>query len=425
MKDNSYNNIVFSMASKAIAVIAYFGADILCARILPMQDYASWVYFTSVKTMLAYIAYFGLNTSTKVLVAQRTNEKERLKYLKVSIKIRTIVNLLFAILITALSQFLATRLDGQNQYSSFTDIFWFMGLLVLFESFFEFYKQLSYGLNDYKQLLQVTVIEFGSNIIVTFFFVMVLRNIYGALWACIISGIISLLACIFLLNKNYMCRAKNLNIADETVVWKQLFKYAFPLLACDIANLIALELDTGMIGLLSSKEQVVFYSIGKKLVSKAGHVNLAIAGGVMTSFAIINHDNYIEQKKRFKKYMIINLMASLGVCIGLLFFALCGVGLIYGKDYTGAKTVILLMVPYYCMFAVSSFLALFLDFQNKTTFRSVVSIISTGLNLVLNLVYIPRHGAIGAIIATLISQMVYFIFVCLSSIKIWRYKKCK
>lgn len=157
------------MASKAMAVIAYFGADILCARILPMQDYASWVYFTSVKTMLAYIAYFGLNTSTKVLVAQRTNEKERLKYLKVSIKIRTIVNLLFAILITALSQFLATRLDGQNQYSSFTDIFWFMGLLVLFESFFEFYKQLSYGLNDYKQLLQVTVIEFGSNIIVTFF----------------------------------------------------------------------------------------------------------------------------------------------------------------------------------------------------------------------------------------------------------------
>ena len=221
-----------------------------------------------------------------------------------------------------------------------------------------------------------------------------------------------------------MCRAKKLDIVEETAIWKQLFKYAIPLLACDIANLIALELDTSMIGLLSSEEQIAFYNIGKKLVSKAGHVNLAIAGGVMTSFAVINHDNYAEQKKRFKKYMAINLMAALGVCMGLLFLAFGGVGLIYGKEYIRAKTVILLMVPYYCMFAISSFLALFLDFQNKTTLRSVVSIIATGLNLVLNLVYIPKYGAVGATGTTLASQMVYFVFVCLSSIKTWKNKKC-
>ena len=218
MKDNSYNNIAFSIASKGIAVIAYFGADILCARILPMQDYASWVYFASIKTMIAYIAYFGLNTSAKVLVAQKTNEEERLKCLKASIKIRVIINLLFAALITVFSQFLAEKLDGQKQYSGFSDIFWVMGLLVLFEAFFEFYKQLSYGLGDYKLLFQVTSIEFGSNIVLTFFFLLVWRNIFGVLWACIISGSMSVLVCAFLLNRNYVCKAKKLNKVEEMVI---------------------------------------------------------------------------------------------------------------------------------------------------------------------------------------------------------------
>ncbi|MCI8510241.1 MAG: oligosaccharide flippase family protein, partial [Lachnospiraceae bacterium] len=179
MKDKSYSNIALSMVSKVIAVIAYFGVDILCARILPMKDYASWIYYTSIKTMLAYVAYFGLNTSTKVLVAQSANEEERLKCLRASIKIRTIINLVFAALLTIFSQFLAAKLDEYNRYSGFSDMFWAMGLLVLLESFFEFYKQISYGLNDYKMLVQVTGIEFGSNFILSFFFLEIQRDIFG------------------------------------------------------------------------------------------------------------------------------------------------------------------------------------------------------------------------------------------------------
>ena len=413
------------MVSKVIAVIAYFGVDILCARILPMQDYASWVYYTSIKTMLAYVAYFGLNTSTKVLVAQSINEEERLKCLRASIKIRTIINLAFAVLLTIFSQFLAARLDGHNQYSGFSDMFWVMGLLVLFESFFEFYKQISYGLNDYKLLLQVTGIEFGSNFILSFFFLEIQRDIFGVLWASVLSGIVTLFTCDYLLNKNYKYRTQPLEIMGETLIWKQLLKYAFPLLACDIANLIALELDTSMIGLLSNKEQVAFYNIGKKLVSKAGHVNLAIAGGVMTSFAVITDGNFNNQKQKFKKYFGLNTIAAICVCAILLAFACGGVVLIYGNEYSGAIKIILLLIPYYIMFAISSFLALFLDFQRKTTLRSIVSIISTLLNLILNFILIPYYGAIGAAAATLVAQLIYFTFICLSSIKIWRQYKSK
>lgn len=424
MKDKTYGNIVLAAASKGIAVVAYFGADIVSARILPLQEYASWVFYASIKTMIAYIAYFGLNTSAKVMVARSRSEKEKLECLKAGMKLRTIINCIFAIALTCFSQILANSLDAQGKYLNFTYMFWAMGLLVAFESFFEFFKQLGYGLNNYRLLLLVSGVEFGSNFIFTVFFLLIWKNVFGIIWANVIGGALTVIVCAAVLEKNYAFRVQELDIKKETHIWKRLLKYAFPLMACEIANLVALELDTSMIGLLSSEEQIAFYNIGKKLVSKAGHINLAIAGGVMTSFAIINHQNFEERRRKFKKFFCLNMAAALCVCLVLLFFAFGGVALIYGAEYAGAKDVILLLVPYYIMFAVSSFMALFLDFQSKTTFRSAVSIVSVVLNLVLNLVFIPRYGAMGATATTLTSQTVYFGFVCISGINVWRqYRK--
>jgi len=424
LKDKSYGNITISMLSKIVAIIAYFGSDIVCARILPLQDYASWIYYTSIKTMLAYMAYFGLNTSTKVIIARTENENEKLECLKASIRIRAMINILFAVIITCFSQFMAIKLDSQNKYPNFSAMFWAMGLLVLLESFFEFYKQLSYGLNNYKLLLQVNCLEFGSNLMFTFLFLIVWKSIFGVLWATAISGMIAFFSCTLLVKKRYAYSTQKMDKKKERSIQKQLLKYAFPLLACDIANLITLELDTSMIGYLSGEEQVAFYNIGKKLVSKAGHVNLAIASGIMTSFAVINSKNITEQSRRFKKFFGINLTAAICVCFGLLFLALGGVKFIYGQVYSGAQKIIFLLIPYYIMFAVSTFLALFLDFQGKTTFRSIISILSILLNFMLNYIFIPQHGAIGATATTLVSQMVYFCFTCFASINVWRqYRK--
>lgn len=425
MKDKTYGNIVLATVSKGIAVVAYFGADIVAARILPLQEYASWVFYVSIKTMLAYIAYFGLNTSVKVMIARSASEEERLECLKAGMKLRLLLNCIFAVAVTCFSQVIAHALDAEGKYVNFTYMFWAMGLLVAFECFFEFYKQLSYGMNNYRLLLLVSGVEFGSNFILTAVCLLIGRSVFGIIWANVISGALTIIVCALVIDKKYAFRTKALGVKKETYIWKQLLKYAFPLLACEIANLVALELDTSMIGVLSSQEQIAFYNIGKKLVSKAGHINLAIAGGVMTSFAIVNQVNYKEQARRFKKFFCLNMAAALGVCLVLLFFAFGGVALIYGAEYVGAKNVILMLIPYYIMFAVSSFMALFLDFQGKTTYRSIVSVISVVLNLVLNFIFIPLYGAIGATSTTLFSQAVYFGFVCVSGINVWKRYKAK
>lgn len=421
---SAYGNIGLSMTSKFVAVIAYFGTDVLCARILSMQDYAAWVYYTSVKTMLAYIVYLGLNTSAKVVIARSRNEREKLEYMRAGIRLRSIINIFLAVMITCFSQYMALQLDKQKQYTYFPMLFWAMGLLVMFESFFEFYKQLGYGLENYKFLLQVTTIEFGSNMVLTFVFLLVLKNVFGALYAAIVSGIFTVFVCTVLLRKKYAYTEQKPDRKREIDIWKMLLKYAFPLLACELANLIALELDTSMIGFLSGADQITIYNIGKKLVSKAGHVNLAIAGGVMTSFAMINRENITKQRQKYKNFFRFNMLAAICVCLGLFFMAFWGVELIYGKSYAAARWVILLSIPYYLMFAMSSFWALFLDFQGRTSYRSLVSIISTGINLVLNYIFIPKYGAIGATVTTVGSQAIYFIFTGLSVMYLWRqYKK--
>ena len=93
-------------------------------------------------------------------------------------------------------------------------------------------------------------------------------------------------------------------------------KYAIPLVLTSLGGLVLMEMDTFMLGLFCSKEQVSVYSIAKQLVSKATNVNMAIWTGTVASLAMITKENFIDKKNKFQKVnRLNNLDGSSDMCV--------------------------------------------------------------------------------------------------------------
>lgn len=408
-------DISWTVWAKAVAMLFFFLTDVVIARVLSVDEYGEWTFFYSIKTMLAYLCYFGIDHATKLVIARVEDADRQRKFFRVALAMRVIINLLFAFLICAVGEQLVLLFDAKNVYGDLKYLIRFGGILASFNAFQEFFKAVGYGIKDNKTAFWVTLYEFMGAFVFVFLGVMLFKDNRGVLYGYLTAGMVTLFLSLAVFQKRDGMLIKPQGSYDNKEIVLEILKYALPLLLANIANLISLELDTVMLGMLNGSEQVAMYNIGKKICSKAGQVNLAIATGSMASFAIINAENVKKKLEDLKKLQMLNFLATMGIGIALVPFAIWGVPIIYGDKYVGAVRIMLWFIPFYLMYGTSIFYAIFMDYRGKSTLRSIYSVVSIVLNVVLNYFFIPKYGAAGAVWTTLLSQGPYMLFVLFSA----------
>lgn len=414
-QDKMIKNVSWTFLAKAVAMLFFFLTDIISARRLNVEQYGEWNYFFSIKTMIAYLGYLGVDQGTKIVISKIENERERAFCCKVGLIIRTIISLLLVVLIFLTAKSWTHSLNMDAKYHYVAQIFMFSGILALFNAFQEFFKEVGFGIRKNEIVFFVTLSEYGTIFVCICIFLLISPNIYSMLIGYIVAGCITLtFSLTYIKRKIFLFPTEWKNDRAKTY-GKMILKYAMPLLLANIANLVSMELDTAMIGLMSTSTEVAMYNIGKKICMKAGHINLAIAGGTMATFAVINKDNYKEKVETLKRIMIVDVLITILVGAGLLLVSNIGIPILYGNNYRGAISITNNLIPFYLMFGISSCLALFLDFRNKSTMRSVVSIICVVMNIILNAIFVPRYGAKGAVLTTVFTQIPYFLFTIIVS----------
>lgn len=106
LEDRLFSNIIWSFTAKVSAMLFYFIADIFYARFLGLTAYAEWVFFFSITYMAFCIGWFGINTSSKVHIA---NSNEREKCLGAAIGVRITVSIIMFIAIIVIPPFYHTK----------------------------------------------------------------------------------------------------------------------------------------------------------------------------------------------------------------------------------------------------------------------------------------------------------------------------
>lgn len=414
-----FKNISYSLLGKIIAMIFLMLLDICAARILDMNNYAEWVYFFSISTMLFYIGWFGINRSAKIFISQCIDDKEKINCLAAACLLRLMFSFFIAIMIVIVMPNMADLLGYPDKYPNLKWLLGFASVLVFFNSITEFFKEWFQGIDSFKKIFIITTVEYSGYFVFSVTGLLVYRNPRMIAFGYVVSGIVAgMIGCWFL----YKLYKSSFYLIDNTFKGKILaiLKYALPLMVISIGGLILVEMDTFMLGLLGTKEDVAIYNIAKNLCSKATHINNALTVGVMTSFASISKENFEEKKLSFRKAIRINLMVTMIVSFCFFLFAGIAIDILYGNLYSKAGELLKLLIIYYALYSISAFFSLFLDFQNKAAVRSICYLSVIVINLVLNYLLIRIYGSKGAALATDVSLIPYTIVVIILTRMQWK-----
>ena len=425
MREKLIKSTVWSYAAKISATVLFFAADILIARILDLKSYAEWAFFFSILSMGYYLFWFGVNSSTRVFVSKTAGRTdERGLCIRAGFRVRMIVSLALTVLsfgvVLILPAFSFFRELGRT-YPLLHHLLLFAPFIAGLNSFAEFYKETEIGVQQYRGLFILTAVEYGAILIAAPMCAARFHSAEGAGIGFLAAYGFTFLAGLFLTKRWNGIQLRRRRDPESRLFAAKIFRYAIPLAAIGIGGVILVDMDTFMLGILGTPEDVSGYAIAKQICTKASHINNALAMGTLTSFSVIAAEEYAGKRRSFARIAKVNICVTLGT--GLAMFLLAGpvISILYGEQYAGAARIIRCLVPYYMLYGLSAFYALFLDYHGKAGRRSLWFAIMVIINLVLNLLLIPQYGTTGACVATAVSLVPYTLYLLYESyLTIWK-----
>ena len=165
-------------------------------------------------------------------------------------------------------------------------------------------------------------------------------------------------------------------------------------------------LDTTMLGFLSSIDQVGFYSASTKL----GHMVLGMLTAITTVLlprlsTYVQRGNMDSFKALSQKSASIILLLSIPMMAGLFILARPSVLLLSGQRYLPAIPVMQVILPIIVIITLGSLVGgQILTAIGKEKISLYSCITGAVVNFTLNIIFIPKFGALGAAISTVVAE---------------------
>lgn len=420
-----FKNTMYSLFGKAVGMFSLMILDIFLARSLPAEYYAEWAFFFSVLTILFFVGWLGINSSSKVYISRYRDHRQQTECIKSALFLRFVLSLVVSCGIAVAMPGIMKVQNFSDKYPDLKALFIYSGFLVFFNSFTEFYKEIFVGLGWFKRLFVLTITEYLGYLCFTIFFSVRANSVLSVALGYLLAGIL-----VFVTGFCFVCREYDLfNTLQSTSRFhyvRPIAKYAIPMFLIGIGVVILIEIDTFMLGIFSDKHQLAIYNIAKNLNAKLCHVNYSVAVGTMTTFAVIDQNTVDKQRSQFQKINLINLLLTAGIAAVIFLCTPFFVKILYGAAYADAGFITRALIPYYVLYSLSTFFATFLDFRGKAGVRSLAYIGIILLDIFFNYQLIPRYGALGAAIATSLSLFPYAVIMIIMSFHEWGiYKRQK
>jgi len=184
---------------------------------------------------------------------------------------------------------------------------------------------------------------------------------------------------------------------------KKLFADSWPLLISSLTAMLYLKIDIVMLGEMHSETAVGVYAAATRISEVWYFIPMALMSSLQPS--IIQAKQHSEDLFQSRLRNIYGLMSAISICVafGVTFFADELVRLLFGQFYEAAG--IVLAVHVWAAIAVflgvaSSQYLIIENLQKIAMYRTTIGLLC---NIVLNVILIPRYGAVGAAVATLFS----------------------
>lgn len=184
----------------------------------------------------------------------------------------------------------------------------------------------------------------------------------------------------------------------------RLLKFSWPLAISVFLISIHMKIDQVMIGNMLNTKQVGVYSIAVRLSEFWYFIPAIIISTLMPYFVNLREAN---QKLYHGRLMqLYSLMFWMGVSVGIfaLFFCEDIIRLLFGEAYTGAYSALVFNIWNGIFISQAMARGIWMISENLQKYRLYNNLIVVNINIITNIILIPKIGITGAAIATLLTQ---------------------
>ncbi len=187
---------------------------------------------------------------------------------------------------------------------------------------------------------------------------------------------------------------------------KHLLRQAYPLALANLFSVVYFRVDTVMLGVMKDQSSVGIYNAAYRLLEFTlifpAYYGGAIFPVIASSFKV-NQQRFLLIYRRSLKYMwIITLPMALGVTM----LGPTIIRVLYGQAYIQSVQLLSVLMWSLLIIALNSVSAPYLIVMEKQRIVTVFALVMMLFNMVLNAVFIPAYGALGAAGVTLGSEVI-------------------
>jgi len=370
-----------------IAIIIY------AARVLGAAGWGTFSYLTSLAAVFTIFSDIGIST---VLVREVSKfpEKEA-KYFSTTFALKLALTFVSFVVLVFI-----TPLFTGIPISKF--LFVAIGFLFIFDSFRRFGTSLFRAREKMEKEALINILTQFVIVVGGFVALSITKTPESLAVAYALGAGIGLLIASYFLKDNIRQLFSGF---DKTLV-RSIIKAAWPLSLAAIFGMLLVNIDTVMVGWFKSAEHVGFYSAAQKPIALLYILPTLIVGGFFPALARFAKKNNKEFRRIFEKALGLIVAIAFPLSIGIMLTSSEIVSLVYGDAYAAAAAPLkILALTLLTAFPISIIIHGAFAYNKQS---SLVPLWAAGavLNIVLNLILIPKNGISGAAWASLATQLI-------------------
>ncbi|MEK6889283.1 MAG: flippase [Nanoarchaeota archaeon] len=394
-----------------MVVARYYGPEVYGLLILSFTIFGWFVMFSQLGV--------GAGILRDVSFYRGKKKEDKVSFIvKFFISFLLTTGIIAGVILFIFSDIIAEKIFSNSGLSIFLKFFAFMlplaGLRTVLSILMQAYEKIEWL--TFLSKISDNLIKFIALVVLIYFGIGLINIPISYLVAAVITVLISYLYCRTSLKKIFSMKPKK-----DIKIIKGIFRYSLPLIFFGVSMSLITQADSFLIGIFRSVKEVGFYNAAVPIaflleisVDLFGQMFFPI---VAKEYARGNIDLVKQLSQQIGKWVYI-----IGLPLLILFLIFPGalIKTFFGEEYLVAVNALRFLsigVMFMSIFAISKILLLIRG-ESNLIFKDTLIVLV--LNIILNLLLIPKYGINGAAVATMVSFILLGLIFAFQS---WKYLK--
>lgn len=394
-KQTIFKNTFWLMIAEAATKGVGFLILVWLARHFGPEIYGKWAFALSFVTIFSILADFGFSILTVREIAR--DKLKSAKYIDNIVVMKLVLGFLSLGLMALIIQFLSK--DPET-----VKLVYFLGIYIILNTFATFFQSIFRANEKMQYETTCRILQSLSLVILAAFFILnkgsILTISYAYVGAVLIGVVFSLLFVWRYFTKFFL--------AIDFQTSKKLLKEAWPFGVSSFAIALYFYSSSVILGIMRSNAEVGFYNAGFRIISALFPIVGILSFSFFPQMSRAFKENYNKFRNIIAKYTIVMFGVGLPFGIGGFIVAPELINFFYGEKYLQAVIPFQILVWFLALNFISSTYSNSLFSCDKQKYVLRATIIGALFNIILNLIFIPKYGIIGAAVIMVLTEAVIF-----------------